>query len=77
MPTIIVPFTPFGVWELRLPIAWDANNLVKQLNGITDGQLTAGKNLQGRKFYNQQEHRHFHQQLILFLPKTQNLPTQY
>ena len=57
MPAIIVPFTPFGVWELRLPIVWDANHVVKKLNGINDGQLTAG-----REFTNQQECQNSNQQ---------------
>ena len=54
MPAIIIPFIPFGIWELRVPIAWSVNYLIERFNGIDDGQLTPGRNYQGRKFANQQ-----------------------
>merc|ERR1711971_1230034 len=61
MPAIIVPFIPFGIWELRLPVAWSLNYLVERFNGIDEGSLTPGRGYgskeyisQGRKFANQQ-----------------------
>merc|ERR1712223_1535638 len=46
MPAIIIPFIPFGIWELRVPIAWSVNYLIERFNGIDDGQLTPGRNYQ-------------------------------
>lgn len=49
MPAWIVPFVPFGIWELRIPIAWDMNYIVESLNGYNDDDFTYG-----RSFANQQ-----------------------
>ena len=33
MIAFIIPFPPFGIWEWRLPLTWDANLLIAHLNG--------------------------------------------
>merc|ERR1712029_755702 len=53
MPAFIIPFVPFGIWELRMPIGWSMNYLVERFNGYDDGSLTPGRS-QARSFANQQ-----------------------
>ena len=48
LPAIIVPFIPFGIWEIRLPVVWGINYIIERFNGYDDGSLTAGR--QGRSF---------------------------
>ena len=31
MPAFIIPFVPFGIWELRIPIGWSINYLVGKI----------------------------------------------
>ena len=55
LPALIVPFIPFGVWEIRTPVGWSVNYLIERFNGYDDGQLTQGRSSsQSRSFANQQ-----------------------
>ena len=53
MPAIIVPFIPFGIWELRLPVAWSLNYLVERFNGIDEGSLTPGRGYGSKGYISQ------------------------
>ena len=53
MPAIIVPFIPFGIWELRLPVAWSLNYLVERFNGIDEGSLQPGRGYGSKGFISQ------------------------
>ena len=55
MPAIIIPFIPFGIWELRLPVAWSLNYLVERFNGIDEGSLTPGRGYGSRGYVSQGE----------------------
>ena len=35
-PIIIVPFVPFGIFELRLPLGWDGNYLAERIYGLVE-----------------------------------------
>jgi hypothetical protein len=48
IPSLIVPLIPFGVWELRLPVAWNLNYLVERFNGYHEEDFTFGRNDGGR-----------------------------
>ena len=49
----MIPFVPFGIWELRLAAGWSLNYLVERFNGYDEGSLTPGRS-QARSFANQQ-----------------------
>ena len=53
MPAIIIPFIPFGIWELRLPVAWSLNYLVERFNGIDEGSLQPGRGYGSRGYISQ------------------------
>ena len=53
MPAIIIPFIPFGIWELRIPVAWSVNYLVERFNGIDEGSLTPGRGYGSRGYISQ------------------------
>ena len=44
VPILLIPFIPFGIWDLVVPIAWSVNYLVERFNGIDEGSLTPGRN---------------------------------
>ncbi len=49
IPAIISPFVPFGVFELRLPVAWDLNYFVERFNGYSESELEFGGSGKAKK----------------------------
>lgn len=39
----IVPFIPFGLWEFRMPVAWNINYMIERFNGYDNGELVTGR----------------------------------
>jgi len=48
----LIPFIPFGVVEVRVPIGWDANYLLERIYGFEERADT------GRSFDNEQVRHH-------------------
>ena len=74
MPAIIVPFIPFGIWELRLPVAWSINYLVERFNGIDEGSLTPGRGYGSKGYISQGKKLFVHEIFKITKKRIVNFP---